>query len=269
MSITPPPLEDVMSITRDFLGEIMEESGARGFVIGTSGGLDSSLLATLLKRCGFPFKALFLPDGSPNKDDERAVSLLEEFLNMKVERYNIRPARESILKDVLPEGGGPLISGNLAARIRMCYLYTVANAENLLVAGSSNKSEILLGYFTKWGDGAADIFPLGDLFKTQLNALAEELKLPDFIIKRVPTAGLFPGQTDEGELGLPYEKIDAILQGTLLNIPIEQIARDAGTSFDEVVRIQEMVRRNRHKRMGLLIPKMGPETVGLDFHERW
>lgn len=269
MRISPPPLEEVLSITRDFLSEILEESGARGFVIGTSGGLDSSLLATLLKRCEVPFKALFLPDGDPKKDDERAISLLEDFLSVKVERYNIGPAKEVILKSVLPRGEGTIAAGNLAARLRMCYLYTVANAEKLLVAGSSNKSEILLGYFTKWGDGAADIFPLGDLFKTQLYALAEELKLPDFIIKRPPTAGLLPGQTDEGELGLPYDKIDLILQGTLLNMPVGRIAEEAGTTVEEVRRIQEMVRRSRHKRMGLLIPKMGPETVGLDFHERW
>ncbi|HDD60211.1 NAD(+) synthase [Thermoplasmatales archaeon ex4484_36] len=269
MKINPPPLEEVLSITRDFVSEILKESGARGFVMGASGGLDSSLLATLLKRCNMPFKALFLPDGEPNKDDERAISLLEDFLNIKVERYNIRPAKEVVLKDVLPEGEGTLVAGNLASRIRMCYLYTVANAEKLLVAGSSNKSEILLGYFTKWGDGAADIFPLGDLFKTQLYVLAKELKLPDFIIKRAPTAGLLPGQTDEGELGLSYDKIDIILRGTLLNMPVERIAEDAGTTAEEVLRIQEMVRRSRHKRMGLLIPKMGPETVGLDFHERW
>lgn len=267
--INPPPLEEVLSITRDFLKEILEESGSRGFVIGVSGGLDSSLLATLLKRCGVPFRALHLPDGETREDDEKSISLLEDYLNIRVEHHNIRPAKEVILKDILPGGEGTLVEGNLASRLRMCYLYTVANAEELLVAGSSNKSEILLGYFTKWGDGAADIFPLGDLFKTQLYALAEELNLPEFIIKRTPTAGLLPGQTDEGELGLPYHKIDIILQGTLLNLPVKRIAEDAGTSTEEVQRIQEMVRRSRHKRMGLLIPKMGAETVGLDFHERW
>ncbi|MCD6383785.1 MAG: NAD(+) synthase [Thermoplasmata archaeon] len=264
-----PDVKESVKIAVDFLKEILEESGADGFVVGLSGGLDSSVVALLLEKGDIPFAGVFLPEGEPSVEDQKSLKALESRIGRSVRQYNIEEPKNAIMRRVAPDKFGTMVEGNLSARMRMCYLYTIANSENLLVAGTSNKSEILIGYFTKWGDGAADIYPIGDLFKTQVYRLAKQLDVPEEIIKRPPTAGLLPGQTDEKEIGMSYEVLDRILYGLILGYDPHRISEEVGVPDEKVFRIMEMIRRSRHKRMGLLIPKMGPETIGLDFHERW
>jgi NAD+ synthase len=157
--------------------------------------------------------------------------------------------------------------GNLKARIRMTVLYTEARERRALVVGTSNKSELLAGYYTKFGDGAADLLPLGDLYKTQLRALAEQVGLPPAIRERPPTAGFWAGQTDEEELGIRYDDLDTILLGLEQLRTVAEIAERGGFPLEVVERVARRVADGRHKRRLPPIPKLGLRTVGLDWRD--
>jgi NAD+ synthase len=157
--------------------------------------------------------------------------------------------------------------GNLRARARMVVLYFVANTEDRVVMGTGNKSELLCGYFTRYGDGGVDFQPIGDLYKTQVRAMARHLGLPKKIIDRVPTAGLWPGQTDEGDLGISYDELDRILLGIELQMEPEGIAEKAGVPVEHVRRIEDLVAATAYKRKAPLVPKLGIRTLGLDWRE--
>jgi NAD+ synthase len=175
--------------------------------------------------------------------------------------------------------------GNATARARMLALYALANVDGGLVIGTSNKSELLTGYFTKHGDGASDLCPIGDLFKTQVRELARAIGVPKPLIDRAPSAGLIEGQTDEGELRIPYPLLDQVLNGSLRGHSVESIADsidhttttpeeydrsgfDPPVSENEILRIQAIIRSSRHKRLSLQVPKLGPCTIGVDYRER-
>lgn len=168
---------------------------------------------------------------------------------------------------LLPELVDRVALGNVKARIRMIVVYALARERRRLVAGTGNKSEILLGYFTKYGDGGADLFPIGDLYKTELRALAAELGLPSAIRERPPTADLWEGQTDEGELGISYDDVDRILYGLEQLRSEAEIAAVTGFPLERVHAVVERVRRNRHKRRTPPIPKVGLRTVGIDWRD--
>jgi NAD+ synthase len=239
-----------------------------GAVVGLSGGIDSALVARLACDALGPQRvvAVLLPDaGYPStlRDETRAYA---ESLGAAVREIPI-DSIEAAIRPWLPQADDIVALGNVKARIRMILLYAVARASGFLVAGTGNKSEILLGYFTKHGDGGVDLLPIGDLYKTEVRELADRLELPPAIRDRTPTAGLWEGQTDEGELGVPYEQIDRILCGieqlrtpaeihTLTNIPTEVIAR-----------IVHRVEENRHKRRPPPIPKIGLRTIGIDWRD--
>ncbi|MEM4589503.1 MAG: NAD(+) synthase, partial [Thermoplasmata archaeon] len=133
--------------------------------------------------------------------------------------------------------------------------------------GASNKSELLTGYFTKYGDGASDIMPIGDLYKTQVRLLAKKVGLPDKIINKIPTAGLWKGQTDEDELGIDYATLDKILFGIELLMDDETISKETSINIERIRKVREMVENTKHKRILIYIPKLGVRTVGLDFRE--
>ncbi len=162
-------------------------------------------------------------------------------------------------------GAGTTLEANLKARARMILLYAEAQRRGALVSGTGNKSELLLGYFTKHGDGGNDLQPIGDLYKTEVQALAEHLGVPRPIIDKPPSAGLWPGQTDEDELGLAYADLDRILKGFELNASCATIAERTGLDLATVLRIDGMVRRSEHKRRASLVPKLGARTVGVDW----
>jgi NAD+ synthase len=156
--------------------------------------------------------------------------------------------------------------GNLRARLRMALLYGAAADRGALVLGTSNKSELLTGYYTKWGDGGADLLPLGDLYKSQVQLLATALRVPAAIRERPPTAELWEGQTDEGELGLPYAQLDQLLAALERHdSPAKMVAR--GVPEADVARVAALVQRSIHKRIFPPVCKLGRRTVGIDWRE--
>jgi NAD+ synthase len=188
----------------------VEQAGAQGLVVGLSGGIDSAVVAALAqKACGDKVLCLILPCESQS-EDERCARLTAVRLGVPAETVTLDGVFQ-VLKGMLPPCGNRLALANLKPRLRMLTLYYHAAARNYLVAGTGNRAEIALGYFTKYGDGGVDLLPLGDLVKAEVRALARELGVPQEIIDRPPTAGLYPGQTDEGEIGLSYDLLDKLV----------------------------------------------------------
>lgn len=218
----------------------VRKAGAEGIVLGLSGGIDSAVVAALCIRAIGRGKvlALFLPCKS-NPDDLKDAKLVAKSLGLKTKLVKLSKVYNSFLS-VLP-GSNVLSKNNLKPRLRMTTLYYFANKLNYLVCGTGNKSELMVGYFTKYGDGGVDILPIGDLLKYQVRSLAKELKIPEKIILKAPTAGLWKGQTDEGEMGLKYKVLDEVLKNIKSN-KIKAIDRKA------VSRIKMMLEKSEHKR---------------------
>ncbi|MEA2081209.1 MAG: NAD(+) synthase [Elusimicrobiota bacterium] len=192
-----------------FLKKKLKNSGCKGFVLGLSGGIDSAVTAVLAHRAsGGKTIALILPCESLKKDIDDAKKFAGKF-KIPYRVIDITKTYRLILKTCAVKSAKSE-RGNLKARLRMTIIYCFANSKKYLVAGTSNKTELKFGYFTKHGDGAADVLPLGDLLKCQVRKLAKELNVPDAIINKKPSAGLWPGQSDEKEIGLTYEIMDKI-----------------------------------------------------------
>ena len=149
----------------------------------------------------------------------------------------------------------------------MVFLYGEAFNSESLVMGTSNKSELLVGYYTKWGDGASDLLPIGDLYKSQVYLLSEALGVPKEIIERKPTAELWEGQTDEDELGINYSTLDQILLGLERQFSFKSISSKTGIDLDAIKRIDNLIKLSIHKRVFPPVCKIGRRTVGLDWRE--
>ncbi len=217
-------------------------AGAGGIVLGLSGGVDSAVVAALVKEAMGKNKvlALNLPCHS-QKQDLADAQLVVRKLGIKTKTMDLSKIYDSLRK-VLP-AAGKIAQANLKPRLRMLVLYYFANKLNYLVCGTGNKSELMAGYFTKHGDGATDILPIGGLLKRQVRELAKELEVPNRIIIKAPTAGLWSGQTDEGEMGLTYPELDDVLKR------IEN-RRKQILSKDKINKVKEMIKRSEHKRQG-------------------
>jgi len=214
-------------------------AGMRGIVLGLSGGVDSAVVAGLASRAlGENVLGVLMPCHSQPVDAEYAHLVADTF-HIKTVTVDLGPIYDAFVA-ALPEGPD-LAQANLKPRLRMATLYYMANARGYLVAGAGNKSELMAGYFTKYGDGGADILPLGDLYKGQVWALAREIGVPQPVIGRPPTAGLWPGQTDEGEMGITYAALDAILAALAEG---QEPKADPG----DVNRVRRMVAASAHKR---------------------
>jgi NAD+ synthase len=252
-----------------FITHHLEESGKKGLVVGMSGGLDSSLVARLCADAVGPARVLglMLNDEITEPRDIRNVRSWAKTLRMPLREIDIGPMVESFRKSLGMKPAQRTALGNIKARCRMIVLYNTAALEDRLVIGTGNKSEILIGYFSKWGDGGADFMPLGDLYKTQVRDMARFLRLPKRIIDKVPAAGLWKGQTDEGELGISYDELDRILLGLELQLDVKDIARKTGLSPRKISKVERLVAKNVHKRKMPLIPKLSVRTVGLDWRE--
>jgi len=214
----------------------------KGIVMGLSGGIDSSVVAALAKEAVGKNRllVLILPVHSQIQDLKDA-KIVAQKLGIETKIIDLSKIYDNLIK-ILPKAN-KLALANLKPRLRMLTLYYFANKLNYLVCGTGNKSELMVGYFTKHGDGATDILPIGNLLKRQVRALAKELGVPKHIITKPPTAGLWPGQTDEGEMELTYNELDDILERMKRNK--RQIARK-----NKIEKVKMMIRRSEHKRRG-------------------
>ncbi len=232
----PPELAERISA---WMGQMVTRAGMKGVVLGLSGGVDSALVAALARRApGLEVLGLILPCHSDPLDEEHA-QLVARLFHIETERIDLAPPYDELLA-VLPPGDRVAMA-NLKPRLRMIVLYHFAKLRRYLVAGTGNRSEIAVGYFTKYGDGGADILPLASLLKTEVRTLARQVGIPPEIIDKPPSAGLWEGQTDEAELGFSYEQLDAAL-----------IALDKGGTQDVPIsvlrRVKEMIASSEHKR---------------------
>ena len=261
--------EAVSWFITNFIRDYVTSIGAKGLVIGLSGGLDSSTAASLAVRALGPERvvALIMPE-EETYDPESVghAEMVAEELGIKVDYIDITPMLKAFYAS-LPayDPSDDMARANLKPRVRMTCLYYYANRLGYLVCGTTDKSEAMLGYYTKWGDGAADIEPIMDLFKTQVRQLAHYLGVPEEIISKPPTPGLLPGQTAEGELGLSYDVLDLVLYGLEHFMPPEQIAEDVGLPLDAVLAVKRRWLDNEHKRRAPITIKLAYRSIGHDF----
>ena len=194
---------------------LVESAGVKGIVFGNSGGKDSALVGILCKAACENTVGIIMPCASKRNygedaDDGRALAAQYGIETRVVDLTEVRERELEALKGVSELNDAAVT--NIAPRLRMTTLYTIAAAEGRLVAGTGNRSEIYMGYFTKWGDGASDFNPVADLTATEVFAFLRWLKAPAHIVEKAPSAGLYEGQTDETEMGVTYRAIDTWLQ---------------------------------------------------------
>jgi len=248
----------VERLLSDFLRYELQSAGAKGFVVGLSGGLDSSVTYALaVKAVGRDrVLALIMPEASstPPEDVADAMSVVSLFGGRSIV-VDITPIYSAFLSAIPDKTGDRVALGNLKARIRMAVLYYYANTYNMLVLGTSDRSELLIGYFTKYGDGASDVAPLAVLYKSQVRRFALHLGLPERIAFKPSAPRLWPGHLAEEELKMRYEDIDLALFALVdLGLGVEEAAAATGLSHEVVRRVAEMYRRSEHKRRGFKTP---------------
>lgn len=229
-----------------WLKEYAARAGAEGYTVGLSGGIDSACTAVLCQQAvGDNVLALWMPCHSLPEDAEMARLVAGAF-DLQMVTVDLGPAYDAMMA-ALPPGISQMARANIKPRLRMAALYAVAQTHNYLVAGTGNRSELAIGYFTKYGDGGVDVEPLGSLYKWQVRQLARELAIPQPIIDRPPSAGLWAGQTDEGEMGISYEDLDKILaaapcpEGTAAS-------HTEGIDPEKLRKVQQMAATTAHKR---------------------
>jgi len=273
VKLTPSLLEIDFSETQKricrFIKEYVENAGTKGIVLGLSGGIDSATIAALssLAIGGENVLGLMLPENENfnQKDIEDAKVVAEQF-HLETKVCDMSDVL-SCFYGAIPvfDQSDRLCKGNVKARTRMIYLYYYANKQNRIVCGSSDKSETMMGYFTKWGDAAADIAPIMDLYKTQVRKLAIHMGISKELALKSSTPALWPNQLAESELGVKYETLDLILYGLERFMTPEEIADQLCIENVLVDKVKSRWLANEHKRRMPLAPKIGYRTVGNDF----
>jgi NAD+ synthase len=253
-----------IAVLTSFIRDAVETSGTQGVVVGLSGGVDSALAAALAARALGPERVhgFLLPYRTSARESERDARAVAEHLSLSHRTIDISPMVDAYFA-LEPEAPAER-RGNKMARERMTILFDQAKKLDALVLGTSNKTEILLGYSTVFGDNASSLNPLGDLYKCQVWQLARHLGLPAEVIDKAPSADLWPGQTDEGDLGFSYEMADEVLY-LLFDMglrPEEVVLR----GYDEgvVQRVVALEQRFRFKRRLMLIARLSGSAVNLD-----
>ena len=257
-----------VAVLTDFIRDAVATSATEGVVVGLSGGVDSALAAALAARALGPSRvhAFVLPYRTSNPESARDACLVAEQLGIDHRLIDISPMVDPYFALEIPGDGEDdrRRRGNKLARERMTILFDQAKKLGCLVLGTSNKTEILLGYSTVFGDNASSLNPLGDLYKQQVWRLAEHLALPRQVVAKQPSADLWPGQTDEDELGMTYEVADEVLY-LLFDLglrPAEVVER--GYEEGAVRRIVRLEQANRFKRRLMLIARLSGSAINLD-----
>jgi NAD+ synthase len=249
----------------DFIADAVETSSTAGVVVGLSGGVDSALAAALA-AAGLGadrVHAFMLPYRTSNPESLADAEAVAAALSLDTSTIDITPMVDAYFEGIGGEADRVRI-GNKMARERMSILFDQAKRLNSLVLGTSNKTEILLGYSTIFGDNASSINPLGDLFKQQVWQLAHHLDLPARVVDKAPSADLWPDQTDEDELGFDYSTADEVLYLIFDRGLTKEEVVDAGYPSETVQRIIEMEERNRYKRRLMLIARLSGSAINLD-----
>lgn len=267
LTITIPQinLQKTCHTITTFIRTIASQAQTQGVVIGLSGGVDSSLTAALCVRAlghervlGILMPTLF----TPPQDTMDAYKLAQQ-LQISTQYVNIHLISEAFRNQLTPGFPAHMLKKSLAnirARIRMIILYYYANMNNFLVAGTSDRSEILIGFYTKYGDGGADFLPIGHLYKTHVRALARYLEIPSTIATKPSSPQLYPGHKLSDELPIDYPLIDRILIGTLnLQLPANELSRRLKLPIAQVQNILDRIDRSAHKRNP--IPVLSPNNL--------
>lgn len=224
-----------------WLQQYAHEAGADGAVFGMSGGIDSAVVSVLCKKA-FNENAfgLIMPCYS-DENDEIDARLVADKFDIKYHTVVLDKVYDEFL-NIVEKSNNCMAKANIKPRLRMTTLYYYAGIKNYLVVGSENKSELTVGYFTKYGDGGADLWPIGNLVKSQVKQLASYLNIPKEIIEKTPTAGLWSGQTDEREMGITYDELD------------RYIVTGQATTSEIETRIKALHKQSEHKRRLPQIP---------------
>ncbi|UCD03058.1 MAG: NAD+ synthase [Candidatus Aenigmatarchaeota archaeon] len=223
----------------EWIKQKVKEYGAKGAVVGLSGGIDSSVVASLAKKAlGENVLGVIMPCHSHGKDEEHAKMLAEK-MGIKTEYVDLGPVFDKMRESVPSSEGIP--TANIKPRLRMTTLYYFANMHNYIVLGTDNKDELMVGYFTKYGEGGVDLLPIASLYKNEVRELGKALGVPEEIISKSPSAGLWSGQTDEGELGITYDELDKILHAIENN-------QTEGIDSEKLEKVRKMIKDTEHKR---------------------
>ena len=228
-----------------FIKSVLAESGAKGIVFGNSGGKDSALVGILCKAACENTVGIILPCASKRNYDRDTADANEvaQKYNIETRSVDLTPVKESEIQAIKKATTlNDAANLNMAPRIRMMTLYAIAASESRLVAGTGNRSELYVGYFTKWGDGSCDFNPIADLTVTEIYEFLRYLEAPKAVINKTPSAALFDGQTDETEMGISYAELDSFLFG-------KDIAKDKKAI------IEKLHKSSEHKRKGILTYK--------------
>ena len=255
-------------VTELLLRFVREELGAFGFsrgVLGLSGGLDSAVSAALTARALGPENtlAVLMPYRTSNPDSAAHAQLVADALGIETRCVDISPMVDGYIEREAVND--PTRRGNVMARCRMTVLYDLSAVSRALVIGTSNKTELLLGYSTQWGDAASAINPLGDLYKHQVYQLARHLELPREVIDKPPSADLVAGQTDESDLGFSYADADTVLHRMVDERASEEELIGAGFDPSLVRTLARRLVANQYKRLPPVIAKLSRRTINQDF----
>ncbi|XGI83077.1 NAD+ synthase [Halorutilales archaeon Cl-col2-1] len=250
--------EAVDTVT-DFVTRKVDEAGADGVVVGLSGGIDSTASAAVaVEALGSEKVVGMVMPGEPSEEHNvKDAHSIADSLGIEKKEIQIEPVVDEFVDSVEYEPKKEAV-GNVRARSRMVFEYLEANQRNLLVLGTGNRTELLIGYFTKYGDGAVDILPLGGLYKSEVRDVARHLGIDEQFVEKTPTAGLWEGQTDESELGATYDTIDDVLRCLVdRGLSVGETADEVDVDVETVERFEKMYETSVHKRSPPPYPGFG------------
>lgn len=246
-----------------FLQNEVKKTGLDNALVGLSGGLDSAVVAVLLKKAfNANLTAVMMPSSASSSESVSDAKALCEKFDID---YVVEPIGELVSTYFKNKTTSPMQKGNFAARMRMATLYDLSVTYKALVIGTSNKSELMLGYGTIYGDLASAINPIGDIYKSDLFGFAKYLGVNDAIVQKAPSADLWEGQSDEKELGFTYAQIDKVLIDFVENRLSEKELLEKGYEGELVKMIQKRIYQNQFKRRLPIIAKLSNRTIGYDF----